>query len=123
MGKHRQQHSDMIRAPQQGEPEAIMSWVRLPDGRIRLYASRRLDDIAWGQRTREKDGSVVWHLDGDLDQVLIVDRATAAEALQWVLERWAREDAEMALEPGQKPRIARPAEIGGARFSQVNTGI
>ena len=46
MGRYRSQASDLIRAQQQGQPEAIMTWVRLPDGRIRLYASRRLADLA-----------------------------------------------------------------------------
>ena len=29
-----------------------------------------------------------------MKNTLIVDKRTAAEAIQWVLERWAREDAE-----------------------------
>jgi hypothetical protein len=29
-----------------------------------------------------------------MKNTLIVDRRTAAEAIQWVLERWARQDAE-----------------------------
>lgn len=104
-GEYRPLHADSIRAPQQGQPEAIMAWVRLPNGKVRLYASRKLHDIAWGQRTRESDNPVLWHLDGNLDQVLIVDRDTAAEALQWVLERWARED--------QSEQVTLPA--GGHR--------
>jgi uncharacterized protein YijF (DUF1287 family) len=102
--------SNLIRMPQQGDPEAIMTWIRLPNGKIRLYASRELHDLAWGQRTRDHGpgDAVVWHMDGDLDHVLIVDRDTAAEALQWVLERWAREDAEKRNEIERK----RLAELG-----------
>lgn len=92
MDKYREHHSDLIRAPQQGEPEGIFTWVRLPNGNIRLYASRDLPDVAWGQRDHQARG-VVWHMDANLEKVLIVDRATAAEALQWVLEYWARIDA------------------------------
>lgn len=91
---YRELASDRIRVPQDGKPEAILTWVRLPDGKIRLYASRGLHDLAWGQRTKDTDGKVVWHLDGNLDGVLIVDRDTPAEAMQWVIERWMREDAE-----------------------------
>lgn len=93
--RYREHDSDLIRITQQGEPEAIMTWVRLPSGKIRLYASRRLHDVAWGQREHRSRG-VLWHLDGNLDQLLIVDRDTPAEALQWVIERWAREDASAA---------------------------
>jgi hypothetical protein len=31
---------------------------------------------------------------GPMKNTLIVDRRTAAEAIQWVLERWVREDAD-----------------------------
>lgn len=99
--KYRQQASDLIRAPQQGEPEAILTWVRLPNGKIRLYASRDLHDLAWGQRTVDATSQVRWHMDGDLDGVLVVDRDTAAEAMQWVLERWAREDRDNGQEQGE----------------------
>lgn len=96
-GRYRPHASDAIRAAQQGEPEAIFTWVRLPNGNIRLYASRVLHDTAWGQRDSYSEG-VVWHLDANLDHLLIVDRPTPAEAMQWVLERWSREDAEQAAE-------------------------
>lgn len=94
--KYRSQHSDLIRVSQQGQPEAMMTWVRLPGGRIRLYASRNLHDTAWGQRTIDSSGQVVWHFDGNLDHVLVVDRPTAAEAMMWVLGRWNREDRDSA---------------------------
>jgi hypothetical protein len=93
MEQYREHAADAIRVPQQGEPEAILSWVRLPNGKIRLYASRKLADTAWGQRDNMLMG-VVWHLDVNMSQVLVVDRDTPAEAMQWVIERWMREDAE-----------------------------
>jgi hypothetical protein len=94
--KYREHAADAIRAAQQGEPEAVLTWVRLSPDKIRLYASRTMSDVAWGQREHREKG-VLWHLDANLDGLLIVDRPTAAEAFQWVLERWAREDAEAAL--------------------------
>jgi hypothetical protein len=126
---YREHAADAIRAAQQGDPEAVFTWVRLPGGKIRLYASRRLADTAWGQREHLAKG-VLWHLDVNLDQLLIVDRQTPAEALTWVLERWAREDAEAereALEnaramPGAptaalspQSRAALPPSTAGAR--------
>lgn len=104
--KYRQHAADAIRAGQQGDPEAIFTWVRLPQGGVRLYASRHLPDVAWGQREHTA-GGVMWHLDADMDGLLIVDRPTAGEAMQWVLERWAREDADKLaaeLEPGYRDR-------------------
>jgi hypothetical protein len=95
VSKYRDHPANAIRAAQQGEPEAIFTWVRLGPDKIRLYASRNLADTAWGQRDHVTKG-VLWHLDVNLDGVLIVDRPTAAEAFAWVLERWAREDAEQA---------------------------
>jgi len=91
--QYREHAADAIRAAQQGDPEAVFTWVRLPSGMIRLYASRRLADTAWGQREHVRKG-VLWHLDVNMDQLLIVDRPTPAEALTWVLERWEREDRE-----------------------------
>lgn len=118
--RYKSQPSDLIRAQQQGQPEAIMTWVRLPDGRIRLYASRRLADLAWGQREQQY-GPVLWHLDGNMDQVLIVDRQTAAEALAWVLDRWAREDAESERDKALTSRKA--IDQPPAEMKQLNAGI
>lgn len=112
--QYRQHDSDLIRATQQGEPEGIFTWVRLPSGKIRLYASRELADTAWGQREHVRKG-VLWHLDANLDHVLVVDRDTPAEALTWVLQRWAREDTEKAAEQREltaadgKMDLAQPA--------------
>ena len=102
--QYREHDSDLIRAVQQGEPEAVFTWVRLPSGRIRLYASRSLADTAWGQREHKSKG-VLWHLDVNLDGLLIVDRDTPAEALTWVLERWGREDREQR-DNAERERLA-----------------
>jgi hypothetical protein len=74
-------------------PECILTWVRKTDGTIRLYASRDLPGAGWGQRTTEHGSEVHWHLETTMRSVLIYDADTAAQAIQWVLERWAREDA------------------------------
>jgi hypothetical protein len=104
---YREHASDAIRAPQQGKPEAILTWVRLPSGNIRLYASRELPDTGWGQLEHRTRG-VVWHLDATMTGLLIIDRPTAAEALQWVLERWAREDAEREQSAALENRQLKP---------------
>lgn len=92
-----------------GTPACVLTWVNKTDGTIRLYASRDIPPQGWGQRTTE-GGGVDWHLETTLRNVLILDRATPAEAIAWVLERWAREDNEKlrqhakALENGSGPR-------------------
>lgn len=109
--QYRDHAANAVRAAQQGEPEAIFTWVRLSPDKIRLYASRRLADTAWGQRDHMTKG-VLWHLDVNMDGVLIVDRPTAAEAFAWVLERWAREDAEQA-EDDRRKRAWKQHELAG----------
>jgi hypothetical protein len=85
---------DSIQVPaSNATPECILTWVRKADGTIRLFASRDLPGAGWGQRTTEHGSEVHWHLATTMRSVLIYDAATAAEAIQWVLERWAREDA------------------------------
>lgn len=86
--------SDAIRVPATGKPECLLTWISRPEGGIRLFASRDLADTGWGQRSDLTRPTVDWHLDVTMANVLIVDRATPAEAIQWVLERWMREDAE-----------------------------
>jgi hypothetical protein len=111
ISKYREHASDAIRAKQDGDPEAIFTWVRLSPDKIRLYASRHLPDVGWGQREHLTKG-VVWHLDANLTDLLIVDRPTAAEAFAWVLERWAREDAEAAAKAAELEDGSRKAITG-----------
>ena len=113
--QYRDHAANAIRATQQGEPEAVFTWVRLGPDKIRLYASRKLADTAWGQRDHMTKG-VLWHLDVNLDGLLIVDRPTAAEAFQWVLERWAREDAEAAASAAE---LESRREIGGGSSRMI----
>lgn len=109
--QYRDHAANAIKAEQQGTPEAVFTWVRLPQGGIRLYASRRLADTAWGQRDHRSKG-VLWHLEANLDGLLVVDRPTAAEAFAWVLERWNREDAEAAAELERAERFRQHAIAG-----------
>lgn len=120
--QYRDHAANAIRAAQQGDPEAVFTWVRLPSGKIRLYASRNLADTAWGQRDHVTKG-VLWHLDVNLDQLLIVDRDTPAEALTWVIERWNREDAEAARQENERQIVAAhqvpPAQIGQEKRKEL----
>jgi hypothetical protein len=75
-----------------GKPECLLTWVRKDEGGIRLYASRDLPGASWGQRTIEGGTEVHWHLAATMRSTIIMDADTPAQAIQWVLERWARED-------------------------------
>jgi hypothetical protein len=107
IGKYKDIHANSIAVRSDGEPECVITWVRRPAGGIRMYATRDVRDTDWGQRTAEATSEVVWHLGANLSHVLIVDRETPAEALQWVLERWGREDAEARAEAEEQARIER----------------
>lgn len=106
-GQYRAHPADAIRSSQDGKPEGIFTWVKLPNGNIRLYASRELPDAGWGQREHLKLG-VVWHLDANMANLLVVDRPTPAEALTFVLEKWAREDA---AEAEARAKLEGPAQL------------
>lgn len=94
LSKYKPLPADSIRAQTaNGTPACVLTWVNKPDGTIRLYASRDIPPQGWGQRTTSS-GTVDWHLETTLRNVLIIDKPTPAEAIAWVLERWAREDAE-----------------------------
>ena len=75
-----------------GKPECLLTWVRKDGGGIRLYASRDLPGASWGQRTTEGGTEVHWHLATTMRSTIIMDADTPAQAIQWVLERWNRED-------------------------------
>lgn len=87
--------SDEIRLPVDAKPEFIMTGFTKPGGRgVRLYASRSFPgEVFWGNR--ETYGHIpVWHLDCDLDHMLIIDAASWNEALAQLFQRWANEDAQ-----------------------------
>ena len=92
-----------------GTPECLLTWVRKTDGTIRLYASRDLPGASWGQRTIEGGSEVHWHLATTMRSTLIKDADTPAQAIQWVLERWAREDA---AEQARVERLQQHARAG-----------
>ena len=98
-----------VRVPAEGTPECILTWVRKPDGGVRLYASRSLHSTGWGQHTGDS-GPTRWLFDTAMDNVLIVDRDTPGQAIAWVLERWAREDEQAEYE--RRRRLDAHARAG-----------
>lgn len=104
--------SDGIRVPATGKPECLLTWISRPEGGIRLFASRRLHNSGWGQASNPEQTEVAWHFDVTMTQTLIVDRETPAEAIQWVLQRWTREDAEESAERLRVERLRQHAIAG-----------
>jgi hypothetical protein len=102
-----------------GKPECILTWVRKDDGKVRLYASRDLPGAGWGQRTTEHGSEVHWHLETTMRSVLIYDADTAAQAIAWVLERWAREDE--ARE--QRETLERQRELAASTRQAIEPGM
>jgi hypothetical protein len=115
-----------VRLPSTGKPSHNMTGIDRPGGGVRLYASRDLPGVSWGMRDA-KDGGVAWHIDADMQHVLVIDAVTWGEAYARAFEIWENQDREglrnavervspgHVLLPGQvvKPAItsARDAEI------------
>jgi len=121
---------ESVRVPSNGKPEFVMTGIRRPGGGVRLYASRDLPrDIGWGQREPKGGyGPVYWHLDTDLENVLIIDKDTWGEAFARAFEIWANHDkaaneiaAAKALERHHQQMravIAMPkADLGGTSLT------
>lgn len=94
MSSYTEHAADAISVPTQGQTMFLMRAQRIPAG-VRLYASRDIPHDGWGQRDRT-DRGVVWRLEADLGNVLVVDRPTIGECVAWVLDRWMREDSASA---------------------------
>jgi hypothetical protein len=95
-----------VRIASDGRPAFVMTGIDLPDGRHRLYASRDLPtDVGFGQRNvREHD--VAWHVDADMEHVLIIDDATWEGAFARMFEIWRNQDRARLEEDQAMARIA-----------------
>lgn len=76
--------------PAEGRPEFIMTGFTKPDGRVRLYASRHVKAPTWDQR--ELSEGWLWHIEGDLDEMLIIDAMNWTEAYTRLFAIWANQD-------------------------------
>jgi len=102
-----------VRLPSTGKPEFIMTGIQRPDGTVRLYASRDLKSLNWGQRDLDYPHSgVAWDIDTDMQHMLIIDKPTWGEAFARAFEIWANEDRNKAIEQAQ----ARTRELEDGLF-------
>lgn len=92
-----------VRVPSTGKPSHIMVGFDRPGGGVRLYASRNVDDTGWASRNTGKAANV-WHLDADMDHVLIIDKPTWGEAYARAFEIWENHDRNAAIEAKEAER-------------------
>ena len=78
--------------PAEGKPEFIMTGFTKPDGRVRLYASRHITVPTWDQRRVTPDELWMWHIEADMDEMLIIDGDTWQQAYARLFEIWANQD-------------------------------
>lgn len=108
-----------VRLPSTGKPEFVMTGIQKPDGSVRLYASRDLKALNWGQREL-KDYTTAWHIDADMQHMLVIDKPTWGEAFARAFEIWGNEDAEKAI--GQRQAKAAN-EVTAQRRALLRGGI
>ena len=81
----------------------LMAGMERPPGMgVRLYASRNWrQGLQFGQASA--DFKTYWHVEGDCDNMLIVDGEDWNDALRKLFTRWGNEDAgDRAIEGGQR---------------------
>jgi hypothetical protein len=75
--------------------EWIMTGHKLPNGKVRIYASRKVpNSLAFGQS--EIRHEVHWHIETDCTELRIVDGDDWNAALAQLFQAWSNEDAETA---------------------------
>jgi hypothetical protein len=76
--------------------EWIMTGHRLPNGRVRIYASRKVPhSLQFGQSEVFGKGTH-WHIETDCTELRIVDGTDWNAALAQLFQAWSNEDAEEA---------------------------
>jgi hypothetical protein len=99
-----------VRLPSTGKPSHNMTGVDRPGGGVRLYASRDLPGVSWGMRD-VKDGGIAWHIDADMQNVLVIDAPTWGEAYARAFEIWENQDRDRELPP-ERGYVTRPRMTG-----------
>ena len=98
----------------------VMVGLKRPSGGVRIYATRHMPHLEWGQVQR--DYATLWHIDADMDNLLVIDKPDYPQALARLFEIWASQDAEAKLAlPGRQH--AQTAEHSGhLRYREMIEG-
>lgn len=95
----------------------VMVGLKRPQGGVRVYATRHMPHLEWGQV--ERGYETLWHIDADMDNLLIIDKPDYPQALARLFEIWASQDAAKAETerlralPASRARIEPLTAIGG----------
>jgi hypothetical protein len=81
-----------VRVATDASPRFVMVGVELPNGKVRLYASRDVPprQLSWGMR--DVDYTSVWHVDAAMMKVLVIDADDWAAAFARAFEIWGNHD-------------------------------
>lgn len=105
-----------VRVPSTGKPEFVMTGITRPGGGVRLYASRDLRAMDWGQMDLP-DQTTAWHLETGMVHVLIIDAPTWGEAFARAWQIWASADRDKAVSEHEKA-----GNITGGEARQLRRG-
>lgn len=83
---------ESVSLPSTGTPKFVMTGIDRPGGGVRLYASRDLKNLNWGQRDSADYSGTAWHIGSDMQHVLVIDAPTWGEAFARAFEIWANQD-------------------------------
>jgi hypothetical protein len=96
------------RAGQLSKPDWVMVGVPVDNGRKRLYASRSLHNADWFISHPLRMGPAIWHLNADLDQLLIITEDSYEACIARLTQIWAAQDRNPAIEQAYQQRARRP---------------
>jgi hypothetical protein len=104
-----------VRVPSTGAPRFVMVGIDADRGMCRLYASRDVKSTAWGLRDRP-DYTTAWHVDADMQHVLIIDKPSWGEAFAHAFTIWDNEDREAGRRQALSEKQARKAVHSGKQL-------
>jgi hypothetical protein len=87
----------------------VMVGLKRPAGGVRIYATRHMPHLEWGQVQRGY--ATLWHIDADMDNLLVIDEASYPDALARLFAIWTAQDEHKAateLPPADPPRYRVP---------------
>jgi len=79
-------------------PDFIMFAAKVPAG-VRLYATRQVPaGVEFGLSTPDQGASHFWHIEADLEHLLVITKPTYQECMAELFRIWASQDAAAAAE-------------------------
>lgn len=95
----------------------VMVGLKRPSGGVRIYATRHMPHLEWGQA--ERGCETLWHIDADMDNLLVIDKPDYPQALARLFEIWANQDAAKAETERFKALPANRARVAPLSAADV----